>query len=324
MSHRQPCGCDDLTVFNLVPTPAPGGVFTLAGRSVPRMGYGMGQLARCATGDGWTAAVALLRRAFELGVRHFDTAQFYGDGVANRLLREAFRDVRDETVLATKAGAKPVPGAAVPLTAAQQPHELRDAIETNLRTLGTDWLDVAYLRRMDYRPGLLAAGEQIVPLADQLAELVALRDEGTIAGIGLSHITLEQFHTAAPAGIVAVQNIYHLLDRSFEPLLSACRDHDVAWVPYFPLGAGGGYAELPKVTEDPVVQAVAAELDASPTQIGLAWQMVHAPNTMLIPGTGSLEHLIENTAAGELTLDADTLALLEADVSAGHEPDQRA
>jgi aryl-alcohol dehydrogenase-like predicted oxidoreductase len=296
-------------------------VFPLAGRPVPRVGYGMAQLTRRAATDvGWTAAVGLLRRAFELGVRHFDTAQFYGDGLANRLLRAAFRDVRDEVLLASKLGARPVPGAPVPLTAAQQPRELREAVESNLATLGTDRLDVAYLRRMDYGPGLLATGEQVVPLADQLAELAALRDEGKIAGLGLSHISLEQFRLALPAGISGVQNIYHLLDRTFEALLVACRDNQVAWVPYFPLGGGGGYAELPRVTDDPGVRSVAAQLDVSPTQIGLAWQLAHTPNTMLIPGTGSIGHLLENTAAGALTLDAGALARLDA--RARSQPDQ--
>jgi aryl-alcohol dehydrogenase-like predicted oxidoreductase len=309
-------GCDDRPMADLSPGSAPGGVFTLAGRPVPRVGYGMGQLARrAATAECPTDAVGLLRRAFELGVRHFDTAQFYADGLANQLLREAFRDVREQVVLATKTGARPVP-----LTAAQQPHELRHAVETNLRTLAADRLDVAYLRRMDHRPGLLATGDQIVPIEDQLAELAALRDEGTIAAIGLSHITLEQFHIAAPAGIACVQNIYHLLDRTFEPLLTACRDNHIAWVPYFPLGGGGGYAELPTVTDEPIVRAVAKELDATPPQIGLAWQLAHAPHTLLIPGTGSREHLAENIAAGALTLDTDTLARLDA---AGSEPGRR-
>lgn len=292
----------------------PGGVFVLAGRQVPRVGYGMGQLARraAATTDGYTDAVTLLGRAFDLGIRQFDTAQFYGDGLANQLLREAFRDVREEVVLATKAGTRPVSGAPVPLTAAQQPHELREAVEANLTTLETDWLDVVYLRRMDYRPGLLAEGDQVVPLEDQLSELVALRDEGKIVGIGLSHITLDQFHAALPAGIVCVQNIYHLLDRSFEQVLSACQHRDIAWVPYFPLGGGGGYADLPTVTDDPVVRTVAEELDATPTQIGLAWQLAHAPNAMLIPGTGSFDHLTENTAAGALTLAPEAMVRLDA------------
>lgn len=293
--------------------PVPGSAFPLAGRLVPRVGYGMGQLARqAAEATGWTDALTLLRRAFDLGIRHFDTAQFYGDGVANRLLHEAFTDVRGQVILATKAGAQRVQDAAVPLAAAQQPHQLREAVEANLTALATDYLDVVYLRRMDFRPGLLAEGAQIVPLEDQLSELVALRDEGKIVGVGLSHITLDQFRTALPAGIVCVQNIYHLLDRSWEPLLTACQDNNVAWVPYFPLGGGGGYVDLPRVIDDPVVRAVAGELGATPTQIGLAWQLGHAPNTMLIPGTSSADHLIENTAAGGLALDVDTMARLDA------------
>lgn len=295
------------------PTPtSPGGTYLLAGRAVPRLGYGMGQVTRTAgTDEDHLAAVTLLRQAFDLGVRHFDTAQFYSDGLANRLLAEAFADVRDQIVLATKAGARPVPGAPVPLTAAQRPHELREAVEANLTTLGTDRLDVVNLRRMDFRPGLLAEGDQVVPLEDQLAELAALRDEGKLLGIGLSHITLDQLHTAQPVGVACVQNIYHLLDRSSEPLLDACRDHHIAWVPYFPLGGGGAYAGLPKVVDDPRVLSAASRLGATPTKVGLAWQLAHAANTMLIPGTASPAHLRENTAAGDLVLDPATMARLD-------------
>nr|WP_272945128.1 aldo/keto reductase [Nocardia nova] len=293
--------------------PTPGGVFPLAGRPTPRVGYGMGRLTRAVSSTHTrAAAVTLLHQAFEFGIRHFDTAQFYGNGTANELLREAFRSRRDEVLLATKAGARPVPDAPVPLTAAQRPEELRAAVEANLATLDTDRVDVVYLRRMDFAPGLLAEGDQIVPLADQLAELVALRDAGKIVAIGLSHITLDQFRAAAPAGIGCVQNIYHLLDRDAEPLLNTCRDHDVAWIPYFPLGGGGAYAGLADVTADPAVEEIARELGATPTQVGLAWQLTHAPNTMLIPGTAGLDHLGENVAAGSIELDAAAMRRLDA------------
>jgi aryl-alcohol dehydrogenase-like predicted oxidoreductase len=292
--------------------PTPGGTFPLAGRPVARIGYGMGSLTRrVSTAGGRSGALQLLRRAYELGIRHFDTAQFYGHGLANELLRDALGTHRDEIVLSTKAGAKPVSGVPIPLTAAQKPHELREAVEANLATLGTDRLDIVNLRRMDFRPGLLAEGDQVVPLADQLAELAALRDEGKLVAIGLSHITLAQLEEALPVGITCVQNVYHLLDRAFEPLLEVCRNYAIAWVPYFPLGGGGAYAGLAKVTDDPTVQAIAEQLGATPTQVGLAWQLAHAPNTMLIPGAGSIEHLIENTAAGDLRLDAETRARLE-------------
>ena len=291
----------------------PGGTFELAGRSMPRVGYGMGRLARAVSARHTRAgAVTLLQQAYDLGIRHFDTAQFYGDGSANQLLREAFRDCRDDVLIATKAGARPVADAPVPLTAAQRPEELRAAVEENLATLGTDRVDVVYLRRMDYLPGLLAEGDQLVALDDQLAELATLRDEGKIVAIGLSHITLEQFHAAAGVGIACVQNIYHLLDRGFEPLLNACRDRDIAWVPYFPLGGGGAYAGLADVTEDAVVDAAARQLDATPSQIGLAWQLAHAPNAMLIPGTAGLDHLTENVAAGSLELGPDIVDRLDA------------
>jgi len=289
----------------------PGGIFTIAGRPAARVGYGMGQFTRAsASPEGYDGAIALLRQALDLGINHFDTAQFYGNGLANRLLRDALRGRRDEVLIATKAGAEPVLGAPIPLAAAQKPRELRAAVEANLATLETDWVDVVNLRRMDYRPGLLAEGDQIVALEDQLGEMVTLRDEGKIRGIGLSHVTAEQLRLAQPAGITCVQNIFSMLDRTFEPLLDECREKNIAWVPYFPVG-GGGYAGLPKVTDDPIVQEVAERLCATPTQIGLAWQLAHAPNTMLIPGTSSVEHLNENVAAGDITLDRDTMETLD-------------
>lgn len=300
--------------MSTTPSPAPGGLYPLAGRDVPRIGYGMRQLAsQVEGGRDRASAVALLRRAHELGVRHFDTAQFYGKGMANGLLREAFGSDRGDVKMATKAGARPVSGGPAPMVLAQTPADIRAAVEENLTALATDRLDLVNLRRADFGPGLLAEGEQVVPLDDQLAELVALRAAGKVGAIGLSQVTHEQVERALPAGISCVQNIYYLLDRSFEPTLALCREAGVAWVPYFQLGGGGAYFRLPRVVEDPVVLAVAAELGATPSQVGLAWQLAHAPNTMLIAGTGSLDHLAENVAAGDLVLDEDTLARLEAD-----------
>lgn len=162
---------------------------------------------------------------------------------------------------------------------------------------------------MDFTPGLLAEGEQIVPFDDQLAEMSTLRDEGKIIGIGLSHITIHQLRRALPLGIACVQNIYNMVDRSDEQLLNLCAHNDVAWIPYFPLG--GGYGSLPKVIDQPVVQTVAAQLGVTPPQIGLAWQLTHSPNTMLISGTSSTEHLLENTRAGDLHLDGNVMATLD-------------
>lgn len=231
--------------------------------------------------------------------------------MANELLHDALGAVRDGIVVATKAGARPVPDSVIPLTAAQRPTELRAAVEANLVTLQTDRLDVVNLRRMDFRPGLLAEGDQVVELDDQLAELTALRDEGKIVDIGLSHITLDQLAAALPVGIGCVQNIYHLLDRTDEALLTMCERNGVAWVPYFPLGGGGEYAGLPRVVDDDEVKRVADEIGATPSQVGLAWQLGHASNTMLIAGTGSVEHLVENTEAGDHVLDPVTVRRLE-------------
>lgn len=285
---------------------------------MPRVGYGMGGLTRRATSEqGFADGVALLLRAFELGVRHFDTAHFYGDGLANRLLVAAFGTRRDEVFYATKAGALSVPGAPIPLTAGQRPEELSAAVDANLATLGTDRLDLVYLRRMDMRPGLIAEGDQVVPLDDQLGELVALRDAGKVAAIGVSHVSAPQLRAARPAGIAAVQNIYNLLDRSDEDMLRACENAGIAWIPYFPLGGGGEYARLPRVTADPVVLSVASELGATANQVGLAWLLSHAGNSVVIAGTSSLSHLEENVACGALTLPPAALERLESSYTGG-------
>lgn len=183
-------------------------------------------------------------------------------------------------------------------------------MEENLRTLGTDRIDVVNMRRMDFTPGLLADGDQIVAFDDQLAEMTMLRDPGKILAIGLSHVTAEQLRTALPAGVACLQNIYNLVDRSDESLLEICAESGVAWVPYFPLG--GGFGTLPKVVDEQAVRSVASRLGATPAQVGLAWQLAHSPNTMLIPGTSNVEHLLENTAAGEVRLDEAAMAALNA------------
>ena len=142
------------------------------------------------------------------------------------------------------------------------------------------------LRRLDLGPGLTAEGDQIVDLDDQLAEMIALRDEGKIGAIGISNVPLEILERALPAGIVCVQNAYSLLNRAQEDLLDLCVAEDIAWVPYFPLGSS--FPGFPKVADDPAVRSIAAALGATPSQVGLAWLLAHSPNTLLIAGTRSL------------------------------------
>src|SRR4029077_13592849 len=134
---------------------------------------------------------------------------------------------------------------------------------------------------------------QLVALEDQLAEMVALRDEGKIAGIGISTAKLAQVKQAiAQAGIVCVQNAYSLLDQRDVEVLDLCHDSGIAYVPYFPLGSA--FPQLPKVTENPAVLRVAERTGATPAQVGLAWLLAHRSNILLIPGTSRLAHLQEN------------------------------
>jgi pyridoxine 4-dehydrogenase len=286
------------------PDSAPGGTVGLAGRRVARMGFGVMQLERAAVDrDG---ALAVLRQAVGAGVNHLDTAQFYGR--CNGLIRDALAPYGDDLVLVSKVGAdRDTDGRLVP---AQRPAELRAQVEANLAALGTGRLGAVNLRRVDAPPGIIATGEQVVSLDDQLAELVALRQAGKIGGIGLSNVSAGQLEQALPAGIACVQNSYSVLDRAAEPVLRLCRAHGIAWVPFFPLGSAG-FASLPKVTDNATVRGIAAELGVTPAQVGLAWQLAHYDRTLLIPGTSSPAHLAENLAAGAITLPAASVAALD-------------
>ena len=283
--------------------PAPGGTVRLAGREVARIGFGAMQLEHRAADR--SAALAILRQAVGAGVNHIDTAQFY-DG-CNALIRDALSPYPDDLVLVTKVGAdregsgKLIPG--------QRPEQLRAQIEANLAALGVDRLDVVNLRRLDAAPGIVAEGDQLVDLDDQLAELTALRDAGKIGGLGLSSVSAGQLDQAQPAGIECVQNLYSVVDRTAEPVLDRCRAHGIAWVPFFPLGSA--FPNRPRVTGNPAVRAVADEVGATPAQVGLAWLLAHYDRTLLIPGTANPAHLAENLAAGGVQLPAASIATLD-------------
>lgn len=284
-----------------------GGTGTLGERTVSRIGFGAMQLERLREDP--AAAIALLRRALELGVDHVDTAEFYGNGFVNNMIRDAYRP-QDGVVVVSKVGATPDPGGPFPLRPAQRPWELRASVEDNLTSLGLDQIPVVNLRRMDAGPGIKATGDQIVDMDDQLAEMTALRDEGKIGAIGLSSVTIDGLRHALPAGIVCVQNAYSLLARGDEDMLALCAEHGIAWVPYFPLG--GAFPAMPKVTDEPVVTAAAQSLGHTPSQIGLAWLLHHAPNVLLIAGTANPEYLEANVAAGAIAIDDATMAELDA------------
>jgi aryl-alcohol dehydrogenase-like predicted oxidoreductase len=211
---------------------APGGSATLAGRPVARIGFGAMQLAGVhgRPGPAPETALAVLRAAVDAGVNHIDTAQFYGAGRCNELIREALAPFPEDLVLVSKVGAEHDERAGR-LVPAQRPEQLRASVLANLATLGVERLDVVNLRRLDVPPSIPVEGDQVVDIDSQLAELLALRDEGKIGGIGLSTVSADQLRAALPAGIVCVQNAYSLLDRAGQPVLDVCRAHDIAWVP---------------------------------------------------------------------------------------------
>jgi pyridoxine 4-dehydrogenase len=278
----------------------------LGGRPVGRIGFGAMQLA----GPGVfgpprdrDGALAVLRRAVELGVDHIDTSQYYGPDVVNELLREALHPYPDGLRLATKVGARrDAEGGWLP---AQRPEELRTGVEDNLRSLQVDRMDLVNLRLL---PG---DGAPHVPLAEQLGALEDMRAEGKLELIGVSNVSREQAEEALElVAVASIQNGYSLLNRTSEDLLELCRERDLAFVPFFPLGSAftGGPARL---AADPTVSRIAAKHSATPSQIALAWLLHRDGRILLIPGTSSLAHLKENLAAAAVALGPDDLTALE-------------
>ncbi len=273
----------------------------LAGRPVRRMGFGAMQL----PGPGVfgppkdrAGALALLRRVVDVGVNHIDTAQFYGPDVANELIREALHPYPEHLVLVSKVGARRDDTGQ--WLGAQRPEELRAGVDANLATLGLDQVPVVNLRR---HPG----GE--VPFEEQLATMVALRDEGLIGGIGLSTVSLDEYRLGTgTTEIVCVQNAYSVADRSDQGVFDACAADGVPYVPYFPLGS----AFLPDkpVLSHPAVLSTGRRLQLTPAQVALAWLLQRGPDVLLIPGTSSLGHLEENLTAADVVLDAEALETL--------------
>jgi pyridoxine 4-dehydrogenase len=266
----------------------------LAGRPVGRIGFGAMQL----PGPGVFGppkdrdlALAILRRAVERGVTHIDTAQFYGPDVANELIHAALHPYPEDLVLVSKVGA--ARSETGQWLAAQRPEELRAGVEANLGSLDLDQIPVVNLRRHP---------ESDVPFPEQIEAMIALREEGLIAGIGLSNVGLEDYLVARRRTDVAcVQNAYSVADRTDQPLFDACRSDGVPYVPFFPLGSAF-HPENP-VLSAPAVIETASRFGATPAQVALAWLLHLAPTVLLIPGTSSLGHLEDNLAAGDLVLD---------------------
>jgi pyridoxine 4-dehydrogenase len=242
-------------------------------------------------------AIALLRAAVDSGVDHIDTAQYYGPVVVNELIRDALHPYLPELVLVSKVGAKR--GKRGEVFADDEPGRLRQGIEDNLRTLGTDRIGIVNLRLMR-RSGPDSFFD------DQLAVMMAARDDGLIRAVGLSNVTLDHLvHALKFTEIACVQNAFHPADRTSQPVLDECTRQGIAFVPFAPLGFGSG-----SVLGNPTLARVAARSNCTPAQVCLAWQLAIAPNVLLIPGTSSLEHLHENLAAASVRLSDRDLQLV--------------
>ncbi|NBE79488.1 aldo/keto reductase [Micromonospora rubida] len=280
------------------------GTWTLGDLTVNRIGFGAMRLT--ATADGRPSdrdrAIAVLRRAVELGVNHIDTAAFYFSPLrsANELINAALAPYPDDLVIATKVGpGKDPSGRWLPLA---RPDELRGQVEENLRQLGRDHLDLVNLRQA----GLESVAEHVGALAE-------LRDAGLIRHLGISNVRPHHLPQAlAVAPVVCVQNAYGLGFRPrHDQFVRDCAAQDVAYVPFFSIATTGREAGA-SGDEDPEVRAVAAAHGVSTAQLRIAWALHRSPNMLAIPGTGNPEHLAANVAAGALRLTADDLARLEA------------
>ena len=269
------------------------GSFAIGGDlTVNRLGYGVMQL----PGRGvWgpsrdhDGAIAVLRRTVELGITLIDTADSYGPFVADHLIREALHPYADDLVIATKVGfTRQGRNRWMELG---RPEYLRQQVELNLRHLGLERIDLLQLHRID----------TTVPLEDQVGELAAMRSEGKIRHIGLSEVTVQQLTAAqAVAPIVSVQNRFNLVDRASTDVLDFAEGNGIAFLPWFPLATGK------LAGPDGPLAKVAARLDATPSQLALAWLLRRSPVMLPIPGTASIEHLEQNTAAALIDLtDAD-------------------
>jgi pyridoxine 4-dehydrogenase len=271
------------------------GTFPIGGDlRVHRLGFGAMQL----TGPNvWGEpanrheAIAVLRRAVELGINLIDTANSYGPYVSEELIREALHPYPKGLVIATKAGlARPGPHEWVPLG---RPEYLRQECEMSLRRLGVEQIDLFQLHRIDPK----------VPVDDQFGELRDLQKEGKIRHVGLSEVTVGEIEAARRiVPIATVQNEYNLAYRNSEDVLDYCTRENIGFIPWFPLATG----DLAKPSG--ALAKIARRLEAKPAQIALAWLLKKSPVMLPIPGTSKVKHLEENTAAALLDLDDSAMA----------------
>jgi aryl-alcohol dehydrogenase-like predicted oxidoreductase len=245
-------------------------------------------------------ALLVLRTAIDGGINHIDTAQYYGPGVVNELIREALYPYRSDLAIVSKVAARRDDRGAVLVY--DEPDQLRAGIEENLTTLGADRLAAVNLRLMDGS----VPGERFDA---QLAALIQARDEGLIGGIGLSNISTDHLLRAvARTEIVCVQNLFNLADQRSLEVLEQCRSRGIAFVPFCPLGWPRGVQNA--LLTSPTLASLGTRLQATPAQLALAWLLDLAPNILLIPGTRTRAHLAENIHAAGVRLDDSARAEL--------------
>jgi pyridoxine 4-dehydrogenase len=276
-----------------------GDTFSIGGDlPVHRLGYGAMQL----PGPGvWGEpadpenARRVLRAAVEQGVDLIDTADSYGPVVSERLIAEALHPYPEGLVIATKAGlTRQGPGIWTPVG---RPAYLKQQVELSLRTLRLERIDLIQLHRIDAE----------VPLADQLGAFKELQDEGKVRHIGVSEVSVAELEQARGiVEVVSVQNLYNLTDRQSQDVLEYATEHGIGFIPWFPIATGDLAAP------DSPVADIARELDATPSQVALAWLLHTSPVVLPIPGTKSLEHLTENLGAAQLRLSDEDMARLDA------------
>jgi len=266
--------------------------------TVHRLGYGAMQL----TGPGvWgepadrPGALAVVKAAISQGVDFIDTADSYGPQVSEQIIAEAAFPYPDGLVIATKAGlTRTGPGEWPPVG---RPAYLKQQVELSLRNLKVDRIDLIQLHRIDTE----------VPLADQLGAFAELKEQGKVRHIGVSEVSVDELKAAREiTEIVSVQNLYNLTNRQSQDVLDYATAEGIAFIPWFPIATG----DLAK--PDSPVAAIAAELDATPSQVALAWLLQKSPVILPIPGTKSIDHLTENLGAAQLTLSAEDVAKLDA------------
>ena len=278
--------------------------------AVHRLGYGAMQI----TGPGiWgppsdpVQARQVLRRAVQLGVDLIDTADSYGPAVSETLIAEALHPYPAQLVIATKAGlARTGPGE---WRALGFPEYLKQQCELSLRRLKVDCIDLFQLHRIDKR----------LPLADQLGALVDLQQQGKIRHIGLSEVTVSQLDAALEVTpIASVQNLYNVMNRASEPLLTACEKRGIGFIPWYPMQTG----ELARTGRTGPLVPLAASTGHTPAQLAVAWLLRRSPALLPIPGTSSIAHLEENMQVAGITLDPQTFGRLSALSEPGDDPER--